>query len=791
MKKIFLLNIFILISTFLFPQKVKTDANIVGHVVSEGKHIPFVHIIVKGTTIGTSTGESGHYQLINLPPGKNTIKTQVLGFQSEEITVNVRKGETKEVKFDLEPDIMGLETVVVTGDRNEQNRKEASVIVNAMTPRLFTNIQASTVSESMNFCPGLRIENNCQNCGFNQVRMNGLEGPYSQILINSQPIYSGLMGVYGIELIPSNIIDRIEVVRGGGSALYGSNATAGTINLILKDPINNSYEFGTSGNVIGTGVKGSGDVAQDYTVNANASVVSPDHKTGMAVYGFFRKRQPWDANNDDFSELAMIKNTTFGTRLFHRLGYKSRISADFFNINENRRGGNKFDEPEHEADIAEAVDHRIISGALSFETFLRSTDRLSVYVAAQNVGRDSYYGAEQSLKDYGKTNSFSYNAGAQYHWVQGISKITGGIESRGESLNDKKSGYPDLENAYIGPDSSFVIPHAGNTTIADQATNTTGAFAQYELTLEKFKLSVGARYDHYTVSDKKNYDEDKSGNVLSPRVTVLYDVRDYLQARVSFSQGFRAPQIFDEDLHIETSGSRQVIHENDPDLKQETSNSFMASLDFNKSFGLTQLSILAEGFYTMLNDAFVNEYGEPDSNGVVIYTRKNAGKGANVYGLNLELNLYLNQHFNLGSGFTIQKSHYEEVQDFDTKDFLRTPDQYGYLTMEVKPIKKLVVSVSGTYTGTMLVPYFGTEIPNPEEGELRTSKAFLDMGLKLRYNIKLNGATLQLFTGIKNIFNSYQDDFDRSINRDPGYIYGPLLPRTVYFGFKIGNMLGD
>jgi outer membrane receptor for ferrienterochelin and colicins len=89
-----------------------------------------------------------------------------------------------------------------------------------------------TLSEGLSFSPGLRIENDCQNCGFSQVRMNGMEGPYSQILINSHPIFSGLAGVYGLELIPTNMIERIEVVRGGGSALYGSNAIAGTINII-------------------------------------------------------------------------------------------------------------------------------------------------------------------------------------------------------------------------------------------------------------------------------------------------------------------------------------------------------------------------------------------------------------------------------------------------------------------------------------------------------------------------------------------------------------------------------
>ena len=149
----------------------------------------------------------------------------------------------------------------------------------------------------------------------------------------------------------------------------------------------------------------------------------------------------------------------------------------------------------------------------------------------------------------------------------------------------------------------------------------------------------------------------------------------------------------------------------------------------------------------------------------------------------------LSDKFSLKAGFTLQNSKYEEAQEFNENSFFRTPENYGYLILDWQPLKKLGVSSTGNYTGKMLVPYFGMQIPNPDDGELRTTKSFLDLGLKVRYNIKLNGATLQLFTGMKNIFNSYQSDFDSGINRDPGYIYGPMNTRTVYFGLKIGNFL--
>ena len=121
----------------------------------------------------------------------------------------------------MEEDLIGLNEVVVTANRNETNRQEAPVIVNVISPKIFQAANAVCLSEGLSYQPGLRVENNCQNCGFQQVRINGMEGPYSQILIDSRPIYSALSGVYGIEQIPVNMIGRVEVVRGGGSALYG------------------------------------------------------------------------------------------------------------------------------------------------------------------------------------------------------------------------------------------------------------------------------------------------------------------------------------------------------------------------------------------------------------------------------------------------------------------------------------------------------------------------------------------------------------------------------------------
>lgn len=795
MSKVFFITAILLLSFNVqnYAQKIKTDANIFGHVLCIGcdEHLSFATIQVLGTTIGATTDETGHYQLINLPEGTHVIKANYVGYKSMLIEITIKKGESKEINFDLERDALGLEEVVVSADRSEQKRTEAPVIVNTISPKLFNISQSITLGEGLNFSPGLRIENNCQNCGFSQVRMNGMEGAYSQILINSRPIFSGLAGVYGLELIPSNMIEKVEVVRGGGSALFGSNAIAGTINIILKDPNTNSYEAGTNLAIIGNGLEGSAGETTDYSVNFNTSIVSNDHKTGLSLYGFTRKRGIFDANNDGFSEIAPLENLTFGSRVFHRFGYRDKLALDFFAINEQRDGGNKQDYPLHERDIAEALTHNMKVAGLTYERFFRAYDLLSVYASGQFLIRDSYYGAGRSLKDYGNTSDNSYNFGVQYKALFGKSTLVAGIENTGGFLLDKKLGYLDIDNAVINfNDSTINYAHTENTVVANQSSITTGAFAQYELKLNKFKIVAGARYDHYEIKDLSKSAEEckpKTGNVISPRVSLMYDMFKELQARISYSQGYRAPQIFDEDLHIETSGSRKVIHQNSDCLKQETSHSITASFDFNKLIGTIYTGFLVEGFYTKLLDAFANEFGAPDQNGTVIYTRINSQGGAVVQGINMEMKIKPLNDFSFTSGFTIQTSNFDEAQEnFNEKRFLRTPNNYGFFALDWDFYKDFCFSTTGNYTGKMLVPYFGTQNP---EGELRETENFFDLGAKLSYKVKLNGASVEFSGGIKNIFNSYQNDYDIGIDRDPAYIYGPLSPRTIYFGIRFGNLL--
>jgi outer membrane receptor for ferrienterochelin and colicins len=767
--------------------RAKTDANFVGHVTSEGKHVPFVTISVKGTNIGTVTDETGHYRLIHMPVGEHTLVATFMGYKPIEIPVLAEEKVTREVNFYLEYDALGLDEIVVTGDRNERKRSESPVVVNSLSAKLFNNTHSVSFGDALNFAPGLRLENNCQNCGFTQVRMNGMEGTYSQVLINSRPIFSGLAGVYGLELIPVNMIERVEVVRGGGSAIYGSNAIAGTINVILKDPLVNSYEVALNSGVTGVGMSNTGGLAPDNHISFNSSMVTSDQRTGLSVFGFHRARSPFDANGDDFSEITLIDNTTIGSRFFHRFGMRSKLSVDFYNIKEERRGGNDFDKLPHLADVSESAIHNISAGAVNFSRFFKSTDMLTAYASGQLIDRDTYYGAEQSLSDYGNTDNFTFNTGLQYKALVGKSIFTTGTELTGETMLDKKLGFLDFESSL--KDESGDLVFADNTIIANQSIYTFGLFAQYDLTLGKMLLSMGGRFDSYRVEDKEKNFEPKTGNIFSPRLNILYNVTPGFQARLGYSQGYRAPQIFDEDLHIETSGARQVIHSNADDLVAETSRSYMASMDYNRLLGNTALGVLVEGFYTTLLNPFVLEFGEPDENGVVEYVRENSDGNATVKGINTEVNIIPGRNLTFALGLTLQQSEYEVAHEFDQTRFFRSPNAYGFVATDWTVNKHWAIALTGNYTGKMLMPYFGTKLENPDEGELRESNPFLDMGARVSYNTRLNNSGVQLFAGVKNMLNSYQKDFDTGMDRDPGYLYGPMMPRTIYFGVRVGNLL--
>ena len=276
--------------------------------------------------------------------------------------------------------------------------------------------------------------------------------------------------------------------------------------------------------------------------------------------------------------------------------------------------------------------------------------------------------------------------------------------------------------------------------------------------------------------------------IFSPRANVRFNPTEDINLRLSYSSGFRAPQAFDEDLHVAAVGGDVQLIQLAPDLKEEKSQSLSASMDFYHRFGPVQTNLLVEGFYTDLRDVFYLEENGYDAQGNLIMERRN-GSGARVMGINLEAKAVYSW-MQIQAGATIQRSRYKEAQRWSEDESLapqkrmfRTPDVYGYLTSTFTPWRTLSVSLTGTYTGSMLVQHLAGYIPNDREEE---TPDFWDINLKVAYDFPIySSVTLQVNAGVQNLFDQYQKDFDQGPDRDSKYIYGPGMPRSFFVGCKI------
>ena len=736
-----------------------SDAHIYGHVIDKktGEHLSYVVVLLKGTTIGVSTENSGHYMIRNVPEGNFVVEVSAIGYKTQSYDLNIKKGRSYEVNFTLEEDYVQLDGVIVSATRSETTRRMSPTLVNVVGMDVYNKTNSTTVAQGLAFQPGVRVENNCQNCGFQQVRINGLDGQYTQILIDSRPIFSALAGVYGIEQLPANMVDRVEVMRGGGSALFGSSAIAGTINIITKEPVRNSASISHTTTSIGL------SSAFHNTTDINASIVSDDNKLGLAIFGQNTSKDAWDANGDGFTELSKISGQTVGFRGYVKTGLYSKLTAEYHHLEEFRRGGDNINLPPHEAMIAEQTKHGINTGGLKFDWFSKNQKhRFNAFVSLQHINRESYYGAGKDPNAYGQTTDLTWVGGAQYIYKMSNclfmpSDLTVGLEYNEDYLQDNMWGY---------------------NRVTNQTVRIASAYAQNEWKNQKWGILIGGRLDKHNLIN---------GIIFSPRANLRYNPTENINLRASYSYGFRAPQAFDEDLHIDNVGGTVSMIRLAEDLGVEKSQSVSVSADIYHSWGDWQANVLVEGFFTDLDDVFaLRELGKNDK-GILVKERYNES-GARVFGGNLEGKIAWRNVFQLQLGMTAQNSQYKEARAWTedveaTRKMFRTPDFHGYMTASYTPIKQLTLARSGTYTGSMLLEHHAGMI---EKNTTVETPGFWDMGFKAAYEVKAyDSFSVQLNAGVQNIFNSFQDDFDSGADRDSGYIYGPTLPRTIFFGIKL------
>ena len=737
-----------------------SDANIYGHIISAntGEHIPYATITIKDTTIGCAADGTGHFRINNIPVGEHILIIGALGYDNQEVVYRAIAHTTKELNFSLVESTTMVDEVVVSATRNETNRRQTATVVNVASTKLFEGTASSNLSEAMNFQSGLRVENTCGNCGAPQLRINGLEGQYSQILLDSRAIFSSLAGVYGLDLMPVAMVERVEVIRGGGSALFGSSAIGGVVNIITKDPVRNTLSLSNTTNIMEDGTP-------DINTSLGGAFVSDDYKLGTYIFGQVKNRGGYDRNDDGFTDITVLRSETVGFRGYYKTSAHSRLNAEYHHIHDFRRGGDNLNSAPHMANLCEQVDHSIDGGSISFSYFPNVRHRASGYVSAQNISRLSYFGADMNPDAYGTTSDLTLVGGVQYthNYKAGLpAELTAGVEYNYNALND------------------FYIATGRRI---DQHTSVYGLFAQNEWKSEKFNALVGFRLDKHNMIQMP---------IFSPRVTLRYNPVSDLGLRASYSSGYRAPQAYNEDLHIDALNHTVSVIRLSEELRPEYSHSLSLSADYYRNFGRLQTNILLEGFYTILDDVFTLEKIGVDENGVIINERRNAA-GARVGGVTAEVKLGIPSIFDVQLGYTFQKSRYVEPEQWSDvvtpqREMFRSPDHYGYFNSNFYITKQFNASVFATLTGPMLVQHAEHTLPDGTvvgDAEVRTP-TFFDCGAKLSYTFRLtNLINLEVNAGVKNIFDAYQQDVDLGAGRDSAYIYGPSLPRTYFFGVKL------
>jgi outer membrane receptor for ferrienterochelin and colicins len=775
MKKILLSMIVILFNGSIILAQDHTDAVIMGHVISKGEHIPFVNIYLENTNFGTTTDVTGHYMMVDLPEGDFFLVARMVGYKIQKKPVKLTAEKTLEINFELEEDLQRIGEVVVTGTKTFKRQTESAVIVNVLDSKTIKNIAAQTVSEILNFQPGLRMEVDCQTCNYTQLRMNGLGGAYSQILVNSRATLSPLTSLYGLEQLPSEMVERIEVVRGGASALYGSSAIGGTVNIITKMPERSSYEITSNNSVIGNG-------SADFNLNGTLTALSQKRNAGVALYTSHRQRDLYDHNGDNFSEMPSLTNNSFGMNSFFNLDANQKLQVNFSSMHEYRYGGEMVDGPAYLAQQSEERTHDVLMGGADYE--ISSEDyhtTLILYTAGQYTKRKHFTGIipdhpvevqeYNSNPPYGNSQNHTLQLGAQVNrtlldFIHGSNTVTLGTEYILDDVYDEIETY------------QYLI---------DQNSRNLGAFLQSDWDISRrINLLAGIRADRHNFVDQL---------IVNPRISLLFKPDVNTQFRVSWSTGFRAPQAFDAEMHIAFAGGGIQTIQLAEDLQEERAQSASASVNWDKPTENHICGFTLEGFYTRLKDAFVIEETGKNAEGNSLMEKRNGGL-SNIYGATFEARANYNRKFQVEGGLTLQKSLYEESVEWSeqlpgTKEYLRTPKAYGYYILTWTPGNRISISLSGVYTGPMLIPHYGLsgDPGTPEMDELFKSPGFMDVNLKLGYIFSVTrlDSSIELFGGIGNLLNQYQDDFDTGKNRDSNYIYGPAKPGSIFIGLRIFN----
>ena len=799
MKKTYTLCIVLFCAIHLFSQSNKTDAMLFGHVTDKEtrKHLPYATIVVKGTNLATATDATGHFKLAHLPVGKQTIIAQLVGYKPREIEVQMTKGKGTEVYFELEEDVFNLEQVVVTGTRTQHYVKSVPVRTEVVTSQALKNKNAWNVFDALEGVPGIRVENQCQFCNFTMVRMQGLGSEHTQVLINGQPVYSGLASVYGLEQIGTGDVDRIEVVKGAGSALYGSSAIAGAINIITKDPspvpsISADLQFGNHNTNV---------------YNLAASMRNAKGNIGMSAYAQKIDHGIIDETGEGKTRQEVNKKDGISDRVaskLHNLGVNFYIDNPFFGndkivlrgkaINEKRAGGtitndtykNPFTEGTENITTDRYEVEAAYNKAIGSNTTLNFTN---TYINHnRNATNDSFLG---DYKDTHGGNSPNVEDMRPYLATENsvVSTLTLGTKIGSHNLLFGLQNYVSRLNEtgmYVVVDTESEFIGEAYKSTAHKGANEFGAFIQDEWHINDNLVVVpGVRVDYHKsgeeyTSDKKVFDKDFpktdfSETSVNPRLAIKYNLGQHVVLRANAGTGFRAPYGFSEDLHL-CSGSPRVWKSSN--LKAETSRSANLSADY---YG-HRFQLSANLFYTFLKNKI--DFGDADDNVKALgYTYQwNNVDDAVVKGAEFTVLVNPARNLNLGVDFAFNHGAYKNIRDdwketqyADISKYIpRFPTTSGSFKIEYTP-QSWNFTLYGLYQGKMYIDYISETAGNSKIKETEPYMTFNASASKTFNKVRL-------YAGAKNIFSYIQDEKHLD---DAAFMYAPVYGAMYYVGISV------
>ncbi len=750
-----ILSFLVLSSVFVFGQQGSISGN-----VSDGTiPIPFANVVLKGTSFGSSANENGYFELKNVPFGNYQLQISSIGFVPFTQKIELKSASLKIEDLGMAPSVLGLDEVVITGTMKETFVSSSPIKIDVVTSKFLEQTTTPTnLVEAINLVNGVEEVVGCGVCFTNSISINGLPGPYTAILVDGSPLYGNLASVYGLNSIPASMIDRIEVIKGPNSTLYGSEAVAGVINIITKHPKDQPL---VDVNVMGTT---HGEVFGDIAIsNQIGKKLYVSNGASLAYIDIFQ-----DENHDLFGDFVSMDRVSVFSKWQLERKDRRRFSLMAKYYYEDRRNG-----------VEDYLENRAYRG-------IRGSD--SIYGESIYTHRAEVFGTYDlpTLEKFWVDYSFSYHDqnsvyGSNFYIAQQYIGFANFIWSRKIKNHDLLAG---LTGRYQWYDDNTVATSdsMGGFT---KGQITPGLFVQNDWEAVKEKLSIlgGMRLDYYQAH----------GPIVSPRLSFKYKPGKWTTIRGNFGTGFKVVNLFTED-HAFVSGQREVVIKDE--LKPERS--FNGSVNFNHIFtiGNSQGSVDVDGFYTHFTNKIIPDYAQE---GQIIY--ENTGGFASTWGVSASINHEFQFPLRSKVGFTFQRATETEPDELGVMQntpILFASDWTGTFSFVYTLRKwKIDFAYSANITGPMQLPEIydldatGERLSTPRP--TRSKPFYLD-NLQITKNIaKIN---LKVYVGLENIMAYRQPVSPLSGSNDPNYAvgfspkfdtsyaYGPIHGREIYVGVR-------